>query len=207
MRDIDRLRAIRYWHHSPIIGAITPESGVVYYRKITVLETMETNLEKIKELSKKKEDENWKFRAFLKWHDMLPRKMDSLVHDLYQRASKAIECRTCANCCIELQPIMDEEDIQRLSKGIGISITEFRERYLAKDEDSKGHRFNMSPCQFLVDNQCSHYAHRPKECRSYPHLHKKDFTSRLINVIENCSVCPIVYNVFEELKVRLSFRR
>lgn len=42
-----------------------------------------------------------------------------------------------------------------------------------------------------------------ENCISYPHLHKKDFTSRLIGVIENCSVCPIVFNVYERLKERI----
>jgi hypothetical protein len=98
---------------------------------------------------------------------------------------------------------MDEDDIQRLSKGIGISVTEFIEKYLAKSENSEGYRFNTSTCPLLVDSLCSHYDHRPKECRSYPHLHKKDFTSRLMNVIDNCSVCPIVYNVYELLKSRI----
>jgi len=137
---------------------------------------METNLEKIRELSKKKEDENWKFRSFLKWTDISPRKMDSIVHGLYQEVSKEIDCRTCANCCKELQPVMDENDIQKLSKGTGISIIEFIEKYLTKSENSEEYRFNASPCPFLVNNQCSHYDHRPKECRSYPHLHKKDAT-------------------------------
>ena len=42
--------------------------------------------------------------------------------------------------------------------------------------------------------------YRPKDCVSYPYLLKKDFTSRLMGVIGNCSVCPIVFNVYELLK-------
>lgn len=168
---------------------------------------METNLEKIKELSKRKEDENWKFRSFLKWTDIPERRIDSIVHGLYQEASKVINCRTCANCCKELQPVMDKDDIQKLSKGMDISVTEFIERYLSKSEDSEEYRFNKSPCPLLADNLCSYYDHRPKECRSYPHLHKKEFTSRSMSAIENCPVCPIVFNVFELLKIRLHRRR
>ncbi|MBN1676299.1 MAG: hypothetical protein JXR37_34970 [Kiritimatiellae bacterium] len=41
------------------------------------------------------------------------------------------------------------------------------------------------------------------DCRSYPHLHKKPFVARLTQAYSNCSVCPIVYNVYEELKKRL----
>jgi Fe-S-cluster containining protein len=56
------------------------------------------------------------------------------------------------------------------------------------------------PCGFLQEQGCSVYDSRPDDCRSFPHLHKREFRSRLIGVIENCSICPIVYNVFEGLK-------
>ena len=71
---------------------------------------METDINKIRKLSKEKEDENWEFRSFL-----------NRLQDLYQ-----------------------------LLQG---SMTGFRSK-----------RF------------------------------------RLVNVIENCSICPIVFNVYEYLK-------
>jgi Fe-S-cluster containining protein len=55
----------------------------------------------------------------------------------------------------------------------------------------------------LDQNQCRVYEHRPKACRSYPHLHKKDFVSRLVGVLWNYSICPMVFNVFERLKDEL----
>lgn len=39
-----------------------------------------------------------------------------------------------------------------------------------------------------------------KDCVSYPYLLKKNFTSRLMVVIGDCSVCPIVFNVYKLLK-------
>ena len=47
---------------------------------------------------------------------------------------------------------------------------------------------------------------RPEDCRSFPHLHKESFISRLWGVIDNYSICPIVFNVFERLKIELNFR-
>jgi len=47
------------------------------------------------------------------------------------------------------------------------------------------------------------YAARPDECRSYPHLHKKGFTRRLMAAVQNTTVCPISYYVFERLKMDL----
>ena len=49
-------------------------------------------------------------------------------------------------------------------------------------------------------------AHRPNDCRSYPHLHKPEFVFRLIQAVSNCSVCPISYNVFELLKQEIHAR-
>ena len=162
---------------------------------------METNLYRIKKFSRKNEKENWKFRTFLKWCDLPEEKIDSIVHELFQEVSKKIDCKMCANCCKEALPLLDQTDINRFSEGLGISSLEFKEKYLVEAERESGkYTFNKKPCPFLKDNICSHYDLRPEDCRSFPHLHKKEFTSRLINVIENCSLCPIVYNVYELLK-------
>jgi Fe-S-cluster containining protein len=65
---------------------------------------------------------------------------------------------------------------------------------------SDRYTFNTNPCPFLKGNNCTIHNFRPDDCRSYPHLHKKNFISRTIGVIKNCSVCPIVFNVYENLK-------
>jgi Fe-S-cluster containining protein len=73
------------------------------------------------------------------------------------------------------------------------------------DDPSGRFEFNKVPCPFLADNQCTNYAYRPENCRSYPHLHKKDFVSRLFGVIDNYEICPIVFHVVEQLKIELGF--
>ena len=161
---------------------------------------METDLNKIKKLSKEKEDENWKFRSFLKGCDIPSEKIDSIVHKLYQKVSSGIDCESCANCCKEIQPVLDQEDIEKFSRGVGVSVAQFKDQYLVKEKNSEKFVFNKKPCPFLKDNLCSHYPCRPKDCIFYPHLHKTDFIFKLINVIENCSICPIVFNVYEYLK-------
>ena len=98
---------------------------------------------------------------------------------------------------------MYKEDIKNFSKGLGISAEQFRKRYLVEGEETGEFIFKEKPCPFLKNNLCSHYNYRPKVCRSYPHLHKNDFVFRLIGVIQNSSVCPIVFNVYEYLKAEL----
>ena len=161
---------------------------------------MEIDLNKIRKLSKEKEDDNWEFRHFLKVCDISEEEIDLSVQKLYQKVSSQIDCRTCANCCKEEQPVLDQEDIERFSKCLGISVAQFKNQYLVKDEYPEKFVFNKKPCPFLKDNLCSHYTYRPKDCISYPHLHKSGFIFKLMNVIENCSICPIVFNVYECLK-------
>ncbi|MBI2938398.1 MAG: YkgJ family cysteine cluster protein [Thaumarchaeota archaeon] len=160
----------------------------------------ETDTSNIKVLSKRKEDENWEFRSFLKGCDIPSEEIDRIVHKLYKEISSEIDCTICGNCCREVQPLLDEEDVERLSAGSGISIAQFKKQYLVEDRESNKHVFREKPCPFLRDNSCLYYGYRPKDCASYPHLHKDGFIFRLIDVIDNCSVCPIAFNVYEQLK-------
>ncbi len=161
---------------------------------------LETDLNRIKELSEKKENENWQFRSLLKGYDALPEEIDAVVHQLYEQVSSEIDCKTCANCCKQIHPVLDQKDIEKFVRGLSISVTEFKDRFLEKDEDPGKYILAKLPCPYLKDNLCTNYENRPKDCRSFPHLHKKDFVFRLYGVIDNYSICPIVYNVYELLK-------
>jgi len=168
---------------------------------------METDINRIKKLAEEREDENWEFRYFLKTCDIPGKKIDAIVHRLYQEISSQIDCNTCGNCCKELKPALDEEDIERFSKGLGIPIEKFKEWYLIESKERGKYEFNRKPCPFLKDNKCLYPDYKPKDCQSYPHLHKDNFVSRLIGVVNNCFVCPIVFNVYEELKDELWHHR
>ena len=161
---------------------------------------METDLKKIASLSKFNQDENWEFRTFLKGFD--DKEIDSIVHEINQQVSSKIDCMSCGNCCKIIRPTLNDKEIDRLSKSLKIDTKEFEARYLEKDE-SDAKIFNQLPCPFFKDNKCTQYETRPKDCVSFPHLHKNDFVFRLIGIIENSSICPIVFNVYEELKKAL----
>jgi uncharacterized protein len=166
---------------------------------------VETDIKKIKKISKKKERENWRFRSFLKGYDIEVEEMDSIVHRLNKQVSGKIDCTACANCCKEISPCLDKEDIERLSRGLGISPTNFSEQYLVEEDGNFSEKliFNKKPCPFLKGNLCSQYEFRPEDCRSFPHLNKEEFVFRLIGVVENYGICPIVFNVYEQLKAEL----
>jgi len=165
---------------------------------------METSLKKILKISKIKEQENWEYRAFLKGYDISCEELDSIVQELFSTVCAEVDCTACGSCCKKVSPVLNENDIHRLSLNLGISVEQFQDQYLRKDEDEK-YVFNKLPCPFLENNICTQYEYRPTDCRSYPHLHKEDFVFRLIGVIENYSICPIVFNVYELLKEKIRY--
>ena len=158
---------------------------------------METDIKRIKKIGKSKEEENWKFRTFLKGYDI--EALDSIVHEIYHEVESKIDCTKCGNCCRTIGPILKQKDIKKLSNAIGLSDNKFISKYVGKDEDSDL-IFNTLPCPFLKKNLCTQYNSRPKDCESFPHFHKKEFVFRLIQVVNNYSICPIVFNVYEQLK-------
>ena len=162
------------------------------------------DLKQIKRLATKREDDNWEFRTFLKGYDMESRELDAIVHGITDEVMAQIDCTQCANCCKQMVPVLDKADISKFASGLHISTSEFQNQYLCQDDDSPSdHKFNAIPCPFLKKNQCSNYDCRPQDCRSYPHLSKEEFVSRLMEVVSNYEICPIVFNVYEQLKTEL----
>ena len=164
---------------------------------------LETDPEKIKGLAEERTEENWSFRLFLKSSDLPGRRIDSLVHRHYREVASQIDCRQCGNCCRNVQPLLTERDVDRLAVKLRIPKGQVIDEYLQTSGGEDGFAFRSMPCPFQSGNLCTVYSHRPSVCRSYPHLHKKDFVSRTIQTFANCSVCPIVYHVYELLKAEI----
>jgi len=165
-----------------------------------------TNLLEIARLSERNRKANFDFRAKLKWKVDDEALLDSQVHALYQEIANKIDCRTCGNCCKTYDIIVSDDDISRLSKAVGTTIDQFKNQYLKNAADSDGLCFKVKPCPFLKNNVCDQYEDRPEVCREYPHLNKNEFLGRTWSVIDNCSTCPHVFNVWERLKRKFNFR-
>ena len=167
----------------------------------------ETDIKKIEQLAKQRKESNWAFRCFLKGSDMSSRSIDSSVHNFYREVSTEIDCTKCANCCKKINPALKPTDIRRLAKHLGLTVGKFRSQFLVDAPEKEGSIFRNWPCPFLQNNLCTVYDDRPGDCRSYPHLQKRDFVFRMNQAFSNCSVCPIVFNVYEELKIEFWRRR
>jgi Fe-S-cluster containining protein len=163
-----------------------------------------TDLQKIATLAKAKDEENWYFRTYLKNLDMDIEEIDKIVHKINNEISSKIDCTKCSNCCRKIRPVLDEADVAKFSKGLNIEESEFKDKFVVQDEEEENkYNFNNLPCPFLKEGICANYQNRPKDCESYPHLHKEEFVFRLSNVIYQYDICPIVFNVYEILKNEL----
>lgn len=160
------------------------------------------DIEEIERLSAEYEEENVEFRSYLKGFDIELDEFDNIVHSFNDDISAKIDCTKCANCCKNMTVVLDEEDLKSIAKGLDISPGEVKASYTKSGEESDEYIMDKKPCPFLKNNKCSIYPDRPKVCRSFPHLHKEGIMFKLWNVIENTSVCPIAFNVFEQMKMR-----
>jgi len=169
---------------------------------------MRSDYENLEKLARKKEEENWEFRKFLKFYDDLSDKeLDKLVFKIADKIGSEIECTSCGRCCKELRPTFSQEDQKRVADRLMMTVEQLRDQHLKYDDtnDEPGWRTKGTPCPFQEDNKCTIYEDRPQNCRGYPYLHKPDFSYRTLGMIERTFTCPIVFNVMEELKEKLNF--
>ncbi len=167
---------------------------------------LQTDPKVVAKLAEQRQDQNWRFRAFLKGADLTVEELDAIVHRHYEAVSRQIDCCACGNCCRHAVPDLQASDVARLAAGMALPEAAVIQRYLIPGEQEGMFTFNRTPCPLLSGNRCATYGSRPDTCRSFPHLHKEEFVFRLIQAVENCSICPIVFNVFERLKAELWHR-
>lgn len=170
---------------------------------------MAIDLIQIRTLAERKEEENWRFRQFVKFGCKLKEEeMDRQVWETTKRIWAGIDCTACANCCREVRPTFSEEEVSRLAARLGMTPLQFIDTYLEPNgDDDNPWQTKTNPCPFLKDNRCSVYEDRPADCKGYPYLYAPEFSSRMMGMISRTFTCPIVYEVIEELKRLLGFAR
>ena len=167
---------------------------------------MLTDLVQIRRLGEKKRDENLKFRRFLKEHDFVERRLRRAAEDIEEQ----IDCRECGECCRVTEVPVVERDIEKLRRFLGIGAAAFLEQYTALAEDGdRILRRNAAGCVFLDGKQCSVYEARPGNCARFPHLVRGagSLQSRMWQLVDRATYCPIVYHWMEAAKNLTGFRR
>lgn len=149
-----------------------------------------------------KELENDRFRIFLKQQDW--DFIDSVVHPLNDKISPLIDCTKCGNCCKSLIINVTNGEAEALANRLQLSLAALKEKYIENSNEGQM-IINTIPCHFLSGNSCTIYKDRFTDCQEFPHLHKPHFTSRLFSVMMYYELCPIVFNVVEQLKTALKF--
>ncbi len=163
---------------------------------------MFTTPAEIAPLLKEKTIDNIFFKKFLR--NTSSQVVDEKVHALNTKISSQIDCLKCANCCKKLEPGLETQEIEVLAGLKQQPVETFKQNYIAFDGEAQ--YLQTKPCMFLNDCACTIYEQRPLACSGYPHLEQADMKYRK-SFWENYAICPIVFNVVEELKVELGFSR
>jgi Fe-S-cluster containining protein len=165
---------------------------------------IEMDLAKIERLAIQRENENFDFRMFLKSLDS--KDVDKIVHRLHREVTHRIDCLECGNCCNSLVPKVREEEIIYLAGLDNITVEEYTMEHLDEDKYEASLFLKATPCRYLNGKACTIYENRPKECREYPYTHRRGFVFRTLNIIANYAICPIVFNIMENLKIELEYK-
>ena len=162
------------------------------------------DLAAIQALSLGLEAENMRFKEFLGGFESDD--LDQVVFELDQTISPKIDCTQCGNCCKSLMITVSETEANNLAEVLDQTRTQFDQQYLEKGMHDLM-LINAIPCHFLSDNKCKVYEHRFEGCREFPALHLPHFQKRLFTHFMHYQRCPIIFNVMEQLKTKLSFEK
>lgn len=97
-----------------------------------------------------------------------------------------------------------QAESEKVAQHFDIPVKAFKEKYIEEGESGLM-IINTIPCHFLSDSKCTIYENRFNECRAFPHLDKPNFNDRLFGTLIHYSICPIIYNVVEQLKIKMQF--
>lgn len=162
--------------------------------------------DKVKAEAKKKEDENFRFRSYLKGHadaDELDRQFLSLHKELFAD----YDCSKCRNCCKMYKGSIPAEDIDRDAQHLGIAPDQFVDTYLETEEYGINYQTKHMPCDFLQeDGNCKLGDCKPDSCKKYPYTDQPERLSSLLSILDTIEICPVAFEVSTKLKQKYGFR-
>jgi uncharacterized protein len=165
-----------------------------------------TDLVQIERYGEKNRTENGKFRAWLRRRNFPEQRLKAIAQDVEDQ----IDCTACANCCRVATTQVNERDIERLAKFLGMPSRQLAAEYTVetKDEGRILKRTDQG-CVFLQDNLCLVYKARPSTCEYFPHLVKGNgsFISRMWQMVDRATYCPIVFNSLELFKDETGYKK
>ena len=163
---------------------------------------------KINAVAKRRADENYEFRAFLKEHAEWD-ELDAQFLELHNELFADYDCCKCSNCCRAYSVMLNDDDIEAISRHLGQSKQDFIKENLEKsDFDENAYKINKQPCIFLRDDgKCSIQEVKPEECKGFPFTDQPDRLGSMLSIIDFAEECPVVFEILERLKEIYDFER
>lgn len=161
-------------------------------------------LEKLEYWAKKKEKKNYKFRTYLKNHAELD-ELDEQFRELHKKYFSTYDCSKCRNCCKKYCGTIPFDDVGKDAEFLGVTVDSFKKTYLKAEENYEGYNTKNVPCDFLIDNECILCDEKPQNCKDFPYTNREDRIGSLLSIIEFTFVCPVVYEMVEDLKDMYDF--
>ena len=156
--------------------------------------------------AKKKENENLRFRTFLKCNadeEELDRQFSELHAELFEK----YDCSRCRNCCKSYHAELMSHEVQKATDYLEMDEKDFIQTYLSKNEVEDKYESQNAPCDFLQKNgNCILGECRPDSCKKYPYTNQPERMHSLLGVLNIITVCPVAYEIWERLKVIYKFR-
>ena len=112
--------------------------------------------------AKKRENENFKFRTYLKSHAD-EKELDAQFLRLHNELFADYDCSKCRNCCKMYKGSIPEEDVKKDAEYLEITTEQFVDFYLEKAEFDDGYQTKHKPCDFLQeDGSCKLGDYKPE---------------------------------------------
>ena len=158
----------------------------------------------VAEMARKKEEENYAFRTYLKIHAN-PSVLDRQFQKLHRELIAEYDCNACRNCCRQFRGNLMERELSRCASKLDLSRKDFAATYLRKNQEGTYDTLHV-PCDFLrEDGSCLFGKDKPKSCKDYPFTDRPDRMGSLLGIVENSFVCPVVFEMLERLKEEYGF--
>ena len=159
------------------------------------------NIDEFAIMANRKEWENLRFRSYLKMHAD-DKELDKQFKELHEKYFKIYNCKDCRNCCEKLNTSMTGEELDTICTKLNLDKEELISNELKINTSGK-YSFKCNRCKFLDDdNNCLAENCLPESCRDYPYTNRSERLFSLYGIIGNASICPVVYEILEELKGR-----
>ncbi len=162
--------------------------------------------DKVRSEAKKRENENFKFRTYLKGHAD-GEELDAQFLRLHNELFADYDCSQCRNCCKMYKGSILEEDIEKDAAHLGITAEQFVDFFLEKTQFGSGYQTKHKPCDFLMeDGNCKLGECRPEGCKNYPYTDQPERLFSLLGFLDTVAICPVAFEIFECLKQEYGFK-